>query len=535
MSGQPYRYAKDPQEFRQRYMNSLSTQVDVDDMNLQANKVYKATGQLPAISQMPETRTTAEIHADEQKIRTGLMKNLEPIADPVFASSIVEHIYKSPLNSNNKLLMFVAQRAPEIVSNLKKIYGMKIKGDINDAVVIVQVFEDMYNKSKQSLASVESYFNRADGRAGAPGGPVGFAQEDFDALITALRELRRKIDIIPTNRLPAATRAIYTDAVEFLITRIAGVINAIITNAEFQTLNGWVEEIVQAIPNSDIYMNHWRELLAVYKEELPRVDTLKSLLMQLEKTVENANPQEFLNTYSSFIGYLPDEPTIERMIALYQYLVDEHQDLANQGVLAGGPVLGARTPGVPGVQGNGIKRGRGRPKGSGISVPFKDKVDTSRGIKAEPRYIAFGRYLINTKKLKDNIMAIKRPSGGNIIEFPSTKISNNLSEVIKKIVGGKIPTFNELSALSDEEKDYLYRVTNKSEIEDKFSIPAPSKDKLEKELHNFEVMKGEIMAGNDSKELIKNFKVLILKLSKSGSLPKKDVHDILQELLEMGY
>ena len=48
-------------------------------------------------------------------------------------------------------------------------------------------------------------------------------------------------------------------------------------------------------------------------------------------------------------------------------------------------------------------------------------------------------------------------------------------------------------------------------------------------------MRGEIMSGNDNKELIKKFKLLIIKLSRRGSLPKKEVSDILSELIELGY
>jgi hypothetical protein len=47
-------------------------------------------------------------------------------------------------------------------------------------------------------------------------------------------------------------------------------------------------------------------------------------------------------------------------------------------------------------------------------------------------------------------------------------------------------------------------------------------------------MRGEIMAGNDNKELLKKFKLHILKLSKSGTLPKREVQEILEDLLELG-
>ena len=58
---------------------------------------------------------------------------------------------------------------------------------------------------------------------------------------------------------------------------------------------------------------------------------------------------------------------------------------------------------------------------------------------------------------------------------------------------------------------------------------------MEKEIHQFEVLKGEIMSGNDSKALIKKFKILILKLANKGSLGKKEANDVLYTLLSLGY
>jgi hypothetical protein len=43
------------------------------------------------------------------------------------------------------------------------------------------------------------------------------------------------------------------------------------------------------------------------------------------------------------------------------------------------------------------------------------------------------------------------------------------------------------------------------------------------------------MAGNDSKELIKKFKLLIIKLSKNGTIPKREAMEVMEELLILGY
>ena len=103
------------------------------------------------------------------------------------------------------------------------------------------------------------------------------------------------------------------------------------------------------------------------------------------------------------------------------------------------------------------------------------------------------------------------------------------------MIGGGTPSYNELAKLSEPEKVYLHKLTTRANIIDKFSIPTPSKDQQEKDIHEFEVLKGEIMAGNDSKELIKKFKLHLMKLSKNGTLPKKEVSEIMEELIEMGY
>ena len=143
--------------------------------------------------------------------------------------------------------------------------------------------------------------------------------------------------------------------------------------------------------------------------------------------------------------------------------------------------------------------------------------------------------MINTKKLNDGILAVKRPSGNGIVEFPSQRISNNFRKVVKTMIGGGNPSFSDLEALSEPERVHLHKLASKADIIDKFNIPTPSKTKYEQDIHDFEVMKGEIMSGNDSKELIKKFKLHILKLSKLGALPKAEVQDILETLVELGY
>lgn len=165
----------------------------------------------------------------------------------------------------------------------------------------------------------------------------------------------------------------------------------------------------------------------------------------------------------------------------------------------------------------------------------KENIDPNISIEPSSRFVKVGRYLINRNKLNNGIISVKTMTGGSVQGLPVQRISGNLANVFNKIIGGSIPSYDDMSKLSDQEKNYLYNVAKKSCILEKFSIPTPTKDQQEKDIHKFEVMKGQIMAGNDNKDLIKEFKLLVIKLSKQGDLPKKEASDILEELVLMGY
>lgn len=186
------------------------------------------------------------------------------------------------------------------------------------------------------------------------------------------------------------------------------------------------------------------------------------------------------------------------------------------------------------VSGLGLRR-RGRPKGSGLVKPLHERIDHTKGIKQGATHIPFGKYILNKNKLDDDIFYFKHSKGSGIKGYPASRISKNLSRVIKTIVGGGVPAFDELNNLSQEEKLYLHKVSKKAGIMDKVSIPTPSKDQQEKDIHQFEVMKGEILAGNDSTETIKKFKLILLKLSRNGTIPKREANEVMEDLISLGY
>jgi hypothetical protein len=180
--------------------------------------------------------------------------------------------------------------------------------------------------------------------------------------------------------------------------------------------------------------------------------------------------------------------------------------------------------------------------GKGIYQPAKrydiikkEQIDYTKGIEPIKKWVKFGKNVINISKLSDDIINVKREKGSGISGIKSVRVSKKLGNVFRKIVGNGFPSFEELQNLDSEEKDYLYKVVKASDLLEKLNIPTPSKDEEEKDIHQFELMKGQILAGNNNNELIKKFKTLLIKLMQRGSIPKSQAKDILLDLTESGF
>jgi len=607
MSGQPNRYAADAANFRQDYMDSLNLRASLDDQVLQAVKVYKQTGQLPAVSTMVDNRTAEERLKDTESLKQKIIAELKPIGDTQFALSIIQGIMNSPLNTTGSLFTFFAQRVAGIVKNLKESYAIGIKGDANDVQRFISSVEDLYSKDKSMSITTKAYYDRPSN-----GTSNSLSESELSSLKQQYTTLLPKI----YARIPVGSpNAAITAAIDDKMNSISNLLHS----DRYKLVTKRVSDLTNVFPQIpatlqllyDAY-NAYNDLLLL----LPSYSKVSALFTQLEKslknnpapipgqstettniltaidslfpsTIQSDNVGDLINQYVrasaldagaigthayrqaglneiANVGVRPHPPTITQPVGRQQYTAPPPLGGTQAQFMAwarnealnepgGGRTASDILHGVPGIKndimgmnsftvlragGEGIsgeKKRRGRPKGSGISKPFIEKVDFSKGIQPSPRYISFGRHLINKKKLNDNILSIKTKTGSNIHNTPVTHISHHMKTVIDKIVGGAIPSYEDLSKLSDEEKSYLHKVAKQSDIIDKFSIPAPSKDQEEKEIHEYEVMRGEIMSGNDNKELIKKFKLLIIKLSRRGALPKKEVSVILSELIELGF
>jgi hypothetical protein len=570
MSGQPLQTPLDASKFREAYMANLDLRARLDDLNLQANKTYDRTGQLPV--EPSDFRTAEEKLADLSRLRIEVRQRLGEITDGQQANKIAQTL-------TQKELQFYAQQYPEINAVIKPKYALGVLADIfipflqnymtntsaNNGVSsgLQQVSGSNMLLSGQNisrnLARSPEYaellaeapeLGRAIGRIKSVVPPADLydiinAEGDADAKQELFQEANNLVSNLPTKT--DISRAILD------IRRVKNV-RTIRGDRDENAYDIQLGKVIQLITPTDDALVQAQNLSSVYGSASKSAGRKKtagrppSNDMRGDEDETLPMPQSSIFRSATSIGKASKKELVKALKELHNNTKDglfraddmEMIDRMKSAELKNwirdnmGKIINAE---------DALNKRRMKGTGVGRAVVSKvrgdviapSSVNWEGGVKASQRFVPLGRYVINTHRLNDDIVAIKRPRGGCLKDFPSTRISRRLGCVIRNIVGGGVPTFNDLDELDDTERAYLHKLAKESNILERLSIPAPKKSEVDKELNDFEIMKGEIIAGNDNKELIKKFKMLILKLSNKNIIPKPQVRELLFDLTNMGY
>jgi len=169
-------------------------------------------------------------------------------------------------------------------------------------------------------------------------------------------------------------------------------------------------------------------------------------------------------------------------------------------------------------------------KGTGIALRPVMKYDMGkRG------FDKLGSKWIRKSDLMKNKLCIRQPSNQSVPSIPVQRISKKLSTLLIGILDNGKPEYSEMESLSDEDKQTLCTISSATKLGNKLSLPTPNKDKNEKEEHRFQLLKGQILAGNDSPQIVKELKTLLMKFMNDRRLSKTEVLSILETLVSMGY
>jgi hypothetical protein len=577
MSGQPYKTKLDMVTTRKAYLANLNLRAELDDKNLQANKTYIRTGQLPV--EPTDTRTLTEKLGDVQRLKIDLRNQLLDITDGLEANAIVQSL-------NSDQLIFLSQNFGPISEQMKQNYSLGVLAPI--FVDYLNRYISKFNETK----GVEFNLQQSTGNKLLAGQSIIMNEMANVSDIIKLEDLITELGQQNTRLGKSIFRNLneLEDVVSNLPDTFVSLQNAdnSIQKAEILTL---LNNIVKELPDKSDLANITKELAQIKKSDIASIISLLERLDSLTKSgVDVSQEMEILRTSIQIqqkqINFLETVPlgaktgleikdnykSVDKIISekkadeslqkilrdyfkkMYGYLNNnktkgaysiEKIESSNYGsasipklkqlVEALNTDLRIKMYGEDSTQlvqyfGRGLTKRRIR-----TSQVFESGIDYSKGIKASPKFIPIGRYLINSRQLDNDIIAIKRPAGSPIIGLPSQRVTKNTANIIRKILGGSIPNYNDLNTLTDEERLFLSRVVKETRIDDKISIPSPNKTDDDKDINQFEILRGQILAGNDNKDLVKNFKIILLKLSKKELIPKTQVKDLLLDMATLGH
>ena len=172
-------------------------------------------------------------------------------------------------------------------------------------------------------------------------------------------------------------------------------------------------------------------------------------------------------------------------------------------------------------------------KHEGRGIGRKTPLQRSDGYKKTTPYKQLGKYLIHRHKLEDGIMMIKTPSGAKIKSLPTQSVSPQLREVLKVMADGGKPQYHHVQGLGLQEKEKFHHIVKHTQAD--LEVPSPHKETDDREMTRFDILRGELGAGNDNNGLIREFKTLLLKFMREGRIPRREGSEIMEELMLMGH
>lgn len=167
-----------------------------------------------------------------------------------------------------------------------------------------------------------------------------------------------------------------------------------------------------------------------------------------------------------------------------------------------------------------------------VQPKFTSMVGKGLSIKEdEPSYIEFGKFALSKNHLNKGQLCVRSIKNGNYNpSLPTCEISEDFVDILENFLQTEKLNERALKKLDKKEKNLFSTLLNKSGLYGKYKIKvAKSEEEIEEE-ERFNLVKGEIIAGNDNPEIVKELKRFLMKFVLEGRIPKREAHELLFQL-----
>jgi len=162
------------------------------------------------------------------------------------------------------------------------------------------------------------------------------------------------------------------------------------------------------------------------------------------------------------------------------------------------------------------------------------RIKVGRGISApqkESNYRAFGKYVIHIPHLLDkNIANFKYRSLGSIPSIRPLPVSDDYKEFLIDTLDNERPNERLLRKLPAEEQRHFERVVVGAGLNDIFRIKKTNGEEEKREHDRFNILRGEVLAGNNNEKVIKELRGLLIKFINEGKIRRQEGLNMLMEI-----
>ena len=555
----PRRTSQDGAKYREQYLSNLKLQASNDLKNLNANLILKKTGQTP--NQLSDYRTTTEKMADVEGMKIEVRSFLASsgICSTSNANEVVQELTPAELNFAIQYKSFISTDfkgrgipTQVFVAYLRKLIRKTAETQGVDYGLQQATGEAILMSNNQILGGLINQEDLAQLHRILGGLGHGF-ERDIDAIARQIDELRR---VIPTARDMQAIQQL-PDAIRADIQQLLnGALEDLPSKADFYDSLRRLEVAIELGDNklAGSILEGIHDLIGVNDATMEQIKEAKDEVLRAIQEGEGGGGGGEAPAATPTLSSVGEDfnPTTweaeTRLTPKRQFLIRKKnagqiQGETNAAINAKkGAALDAvfrkwwQTYGASGggasghgLSGKGLKVSRPKQK---QNRGYKEKLD--KPFEKPKSYTPFGRYVINKPKLNESIVMVRRLCGGALKELPTHSVSQKIADTLKTIVGGSIPEFDHIAGLGAKDQAHLHKILKLAKF-DNVSVPNPQKSEEQKEMDRFDILRGEIMAGNDNKTLVKEFKIMLMKFLHQGRIPRREAHEILTDLAVMGF
>lgn len=151
-------------------------------------------------------------------------------------------------------------------------------------------------------------------------------------------------------------------------------------------------------------------------------------------------------------------------------------------------------------------------------------------LKDKKNYVELGKYIINTKFLHNNILLLKYKSYGPA-KIKRQTISDDMMNILIYLLETGTIDYEALRELSESENNLFKDIMIKTGLFQTLKYKyASTREQIGDVIEQYEILKGEIEAGNDNPDIPKQIKKVLKKLRNYGKIDEEEYQEIVEGL-----